>query len=480
MKLAILIGVTEYSNGLNHLPACKKDVETMEKVVYSTGEFDQVLCLSDNESAKQTKDKLSDFIEKNKNQQIDELFFYFTGHGDFYENEFYFILNDFNQNKRKQTSLENSEVDKLIKSLSPALTVKIVDACHSGISYVKNDSAIPKHLEKTLSGYNSCYFMFSSNLDQSSYQDNNFSFFTNSFFKALITHENKKIRYKEIIDFISDDFENHTFQTPYFVTQSTFTELFSSNSEEIRQVLSEVLVSPEPESINEQTIKPEIEERSLEDVIRENAKQFCSQEEASEILSTIKEVCTEYEFSEPIRSLYSFNYAFNKHNHQDDLPKTKIIGNFLKKNNEDYFAEPYEEDVAYEVDVPDYTTAWLMYGRSRTKTKYRTEIVGFNNTSDLDYDLIQIDATPNYPNIQPFHSTIALIFSKKSFLKFSFYSRYKEQNWTKKKLMTDFQWKYEETLLKNNIDKIKGMLRNELNGFEGYILSILKDIFKMQ
>jgi hypothetical protein len=480
MKLAILIGVTEYSNGLNRLPACKKDVKTMEKVVLSTGEFDQTLCLSDNENSKQTKDKLSDFIAKNKNQQIDELFFYFTGHGDFYENEFYFILSDFDQNKRKQTSLENSEVDKLIKSLSPSLTVKIVDACHSGISYVKTDSAIPKHLEKTLSGYKSCYFMFSSNLDQSSYQNDDLSFFSNSFFNALITHKNTKIRYKEIIDFISDDFENHTFQTPYFVTQSTFTEIFSNNSEEIRRVLSELLASPESESITEQTIKPEVENRSLENIIRENAKQFCSQEEVSEILNAIKKLLIEYELSDQIRSLYSFNYSFNKHDERDDLPKAKIIGNWLKKNDEDYFAEPYEEDVAYEVDVPDYTTLGMIYGRSRTKTKYRTEIVGFNNTSDLDYDLIQIDAIPNHPNIQPFHSTIALIVSKKSFLKFSFYSRYKEQNWSKKKLMTDFQWKYKEAPLKDNIDRIKEMLINELNGFEGYILSTLKDIFKMQ
>jgi recombinational DNA repair protein RecR len=123
MKIAILIGVTNYDK-LSDLVACKADVDLMEKILRFSGEYSNILSLSKNYSSELTKTKISKFISEFQEKEIDEVFFYFTGHGDFYDNQFYYLLSDFDEQKRKQTSLENSEVDSWLRSLNHLLTHK--------------------------------------------------------------------------------------------------------------------------------------------------------------------------------------------------------------------------------------------------------------------------------------------------------------------------------------------------------------------
>lgn len=61
--------------------------------------------------------KLTQFIETNKGKAIDELFFYFSGHGIYDEEELFFCLSDYVDSKKRRTSLINSEVDSMFKSL---------------------------------------------------------------------------------------------------------------------------------------------------------------------------------------------------------------------------------------------------------------------------------------------------------------------------------------------------------------------------
>ncbi len=154
MKIAILIGVDIYTSQLGNLPACKKDVKLIKEILEATGEFSEILFISDNCNSDYVKSTISNFVSEIKDEQIDEVFFYFTGHGDFYEQQFYYILSDYNTSKRKQTSLENSEVDNWLRNLNPKLTIKVVDACHSGTTYIKSQSAINEILEKSTSRFN--------------------------------------------------------------------------------------------------------------------------------------------------------------------------------------------------------------------------------------------------------------------------------------------------------------------------------------
>jgi hypothetical protein len=289
MKIAILIGVDQYTDSLNNLPACKSDVNLMEQVLHSTGEFESILAISKNCTGSNIKDKITGFVSGLKGNTIDEAFFYFTGHGDFYEQQFYYMLSDFDTTKRKQTSLENNEVDNLLRSLQPKLTIKVVDACHSGISYIKGEKEINDHLEKSKNGFKNCYFMFSSNQDQASYQDDELSYFTRSFLKSLAKKDGQKIRYKDIIDFISDEFDRDTGQTPIFITQGAFTEIFCFSNSEIKKNIAPILtefVGEDPENKSEPVAT---EMKSLEYFVLEGTRQYCDAVEVENLLNDIKE-----------------------------------------------------------------------------------------------------------------------------------------------------------------------------------------------
>ena len=179
-----------------------------------TGKYSELLFINQETDSIKVKEKLSDFIKNNKGKVFDEGFFYYTGHGDFRDNEFYYILSDFSRNHYRQTSLANSELDNLLRRLNPNLIIKIIDACHSGVTYIKDNDAFSKHLDESKQCFNNCYFMFSSMSNQTFYQSNIISHFTKSFTDSVAKYGSTEIRYKHIVDYISDDFDKNAFQKP--------------------------------------------------------------------------------------------------------------------------------------------------------------------------------------------------------------------------------------------------------------------------
>ncbi|HAV8844772.1 TPA: caspase family protein, partial [Escherichia coli] len=122
MKLAILIGVSDY-NSQQNLPASKNDVKLIKSMLDFSDGYDDLLYIDTETNTRQIKGRLSEFIERHSSDDIDELFFYFSGHGLFDGSDFHYILSDFDAEKIKSTSLENSELDTMIKSLKPCLTI---------------------------------------------------------------------------------------------------------------------------------------------------------------------------------------------------------------------------------------------------------------------------------------------------------------------------------------------------------------------
>ena len=149
MNLAIILSVSEYTDIKNNLPGCKKDAEIIYSIISKTSKFSEILFINEKLSSAKVKEKLTAFISEHKSKKINELFFYYTGHGEFQNNEFYYILSDYNSDKRKQTSIENEEIDSLFRTLNPELVIKVIDACQSGKPYIKESDAIDKYLNKT-------------------------------------------------------------------------------------------------------------------------------------------------------------------------------------------------------------------------------------------------------------------------------------------------------------------------------------------
>ena len=55
MKVAIIIGVKEYKY-LETLPACKYDIELIKQIIQNTGQYDELLCISEHSKSTEVKE----------------------------------------------------------------------------------------------------------------------------------------------------------------------------------------------------------------------------------------------------------------------------------------------------------------------------------------------------------------------------------------------------------------------------------------
>ena len=239
MNIAILMAQSDYKNA-SKLSACKNDLQLVRNIVEKSKKYDDILVLDDTVSkALDANEKIIQFIEKYKNgNSIDEVFLYFSGHGNFVDNEFYFVWGDYDESKKRQTCLENSTIDSFLKSVNAKLTIKIVDACQSGVPYLKGGEEFDKFLNTSKNSFNKCYFLFSSQNDEPSKASSYISYFTKSIVDSLNSFDvGRIVRYKDIMNYVSDEFEKTKDQTPFFITQCDLTDSFIEMNSDIKLFL---------------------------------------------------------------------------------------------------------------------------------------------------------------------------------------------------------------------------------------------------
>lgn len=462
MNIAILIGVSNYKNGILDLPGSKNDILQFDELIRNTKKYDEILSISTETNSSNVKDKLASFINGKKGVEINELLFYFSGHGDFSNDEFYYILSDFSFDKRTQTSLENSELDNLIKSLSPKLVVKIVDACHSGVNYIKDVASIDSYIKSTSNKFQNCYFLYSSLNAQSSFQNNKFSFFTLSFINAVKHHQQKEIRYKDIIDYISDDFASFPEQTPFFVTQADFTETFCVKKTELDEFLEQI---PETFPPNNEENKDIDSFTSIEEIVKSDAKKNLSLPEVHEILQKIKETVDNFTLAKEIENLYQFKFSYPKSTPRYYVNCVKV-GQFVEKNKSEYFASPtYKEETYEEIVQPDGMAIFRNPdAKPYTITKTRNVIDGYELDENYPYKHISIEINSKFPNINSYNCTIAFLTSDRKIRLYYFISNYIRKNWSDRNLNPRYEWNVAEFNLieKNQIIDFVKVINNEI------------------
>ena len=482
MNIAILLGVSEYQNADN-LPACKKDLETMTELIKATGKYDDILDISEDTDAANVKKIITSKINELKDSEIEEIFFYYTGHGDFYKDEFYYVLSDFDKKRRKQTSLENLEVDNWFRSLNPDTTIKIIDSCYAGVVYVKgNDQELEKYLRKSQGKFTKCYFMFSSNFDQSSYQDDNLSYFTKSFINAVKMHSANEIRYKDIIDYISDDFGSiSSEQTPFFVTQADFTEKFCLINSNIKKVLASS--KDEKAELKEE---PELQmgNGSLESIIRKDAEYYFTKDQVFKLLEELETKIQEHVYPDEFTFIYDVNYSIGEHSNFDDLPNLDTVGKWLDENDNLYFAETKSRQVPIEVEPTGENAINnklnLLISNYYTERMYKRVITGFRLTTECPYDLIRIEAYPNYPNVFRNDCIIAFVLSKTEFRFFYCFIPYKDINWDEIEMDEgEINWITKAVKFKDKKDMFN-LISNIQNEFANFVMGNLNEKFGMK
>lgn len=468
MNLAILLGVDEYNLTNNNLPGCKNDIKLMSELINNMKKFNDVLVINENSNSRDIKNKILNFMKKysDSNETIEDFFFYFTGHGKFYQDDFYYLLTDFHPNKIKQTSLENSELDIWIRELNPKTTIKVIDACYSGVPYIKDIPSVESILGKGIKQINNCYFMSSSKLNETSKQSEVISYFTASFLNSILNCNGGELRYKEIVDYISDDFTTIDDQTPYFVCQGDHTALFGDITDELKKKIQDLYNSFTLKSDDNNNLKTN---RNLIDLIKSDADRYCSKDEMLKNIDNIKLKITDYNIkNNELKQLYEVKAKFYR-NHPIKI-KTRTLGKWVDKNS-NYFARPTYDKEEYteiiQVKKPNAFTNILggalggFNYEDKEITKYRDVISGFELTQEVPYNCIEISYKPNFENIKYYSMFILFIFSKTDIVFFTYNSYYEELNWDKIILNLDSNW---------NINKIPA---KEFDKIDKFIDSII-------
>lgn len=471
INLGIVIAVCEYVGGASNLPACSQDGLAMAKVLEIEPRFDDVILIDGDTRSSTVKSRLIEFINRYKGKEIGDIVFYFTGHGDFSGDEFYYLLSDYDPKRRKQTSIENSELDDLIRNLNPSLFVKIVDACHSGVAYIKSADDFHDYLKSAKAQFRKLYFMFSSQSEQFSYQDAHLSYFTKRLIEAIAAHEAPSLRYKDLIDFISDAFQDDTAQTPFFVTQADFTELFCDISTTLKNGISEFLIAPGQSQI---VLDSETKTRSIAELVRKDAELYCTESETLQRLALLPEMFRKIPLPDELKPLYDLSV----HDEKSAVPpESPSIGRWLQQNKDDkrYFVSVTTERRPVQRDLGKYGMVFNILGGTDGKsiTEYREYVTGYKLTVSLPYSYLTLFTEPKYPNIQAGGCFIVPLISMTHLRLFWAFTLYDYVGWKDRQRSGKLEWMTDEVVLKDN-SALEGLVRSIASKFITFLETPIK------
>lgn len=481
MKIACLLGVSNYANCID-LPAGGRDLEIVNTLLQLTKEYEHICKIDGNQASSKVKQELVSFLKQFHGQEVEQVLFYFTGHGDAESNEFNYVLSDFDQGKKKQTVIENSELDNWLRPLNPALTIKVIDACHAGVQYIKDPRAFEASLAKTKDSFNSCYFLFSSQREQNSYQNAHLSDFTHSFIKSVASFEGTEMRFKDIIDFISDDFSKNQRQTPFFVTQASSTEVFSPVNQKMRNSLKTELEKniQSDETESDETESPEPRAASLVELAKAEAKKYCTLEEVLSELASIQSYWRERTFTDDASSLYEFKCELLPS--VSEVPRRASIGKWLAENEHNYFARHTTRKESFKVPDTDYLLGSALSPglyTQKTKTETRNVVAGFQLTQEIEFPALRITAESKLENLSWHDCHITYVFSKTQIRFFYLFCTFRELNWGERKRNADGNWTMLTADFKGS-DGVRPILDRISDSFTEYIMTPVRARFDLQ
>lgn len=246
MNIAILVGNIEYRN-LSKLECCHDDLKAMKELLEHSHKYERIEVI-ENADSDTLKSKIREISDRE--EDIAEILFYFTGHGCQLDDDFYFCATNFDTRRPNETGISNTELHTLLKLADADLVVKIVDACNSGTLLVKAETgfAPQKHGFKNLIQISSC-------LDsQFSLTGDPLSLFTENFISAALRKDQGQIFYTDLIYTLRDEFLQNDSQTPFFVSQGTGRELFVKDAscfDYLREKTSPIRRGEEPHAVVE-------------------------------------------------------------------------------------------------------------------------------------------------------------------------------------------------------------------------------------
>ena len=408
MKVAIVIGVSEYPVGAAPLPAASLDAAAMKRLLDATGEYDSVLDLAGNLESEETKRRLMKFLEPYEEPTLDEVLFYYSGHGIQVPSGLAFAMSDFDAQHLVRGSIENEELDSYLRSVDAKVAVKILDCCYSGLRYIKGPKATldPTPASKGLDG---CYFFSSSRHDQESWTgpgDNSLSVFTQYFLDAVASQPDGPVRYKQIADSIMDRFLKEE-QEPQFNIQGNMRHVFCSIDQKVRLAASSPL---EVEEATPAAASPKEDDAVA--IVKQRARSIINQEEADQVLGTLKSGIEELTPPSVLEELYEERIWFPASMDLDDDVACELeIGRWLKHGGRGFFGWATETDP----DSKPISVATMMPGY-----RERPRVTGFVSSASVEYDRFFVRHTPRFEGLLRWEMAVVILWSPRQAAVFSY------------------------------------------------------------
>ena len=233
MNLAILIAISRYDHAQD-LPGCTQDAHNMRELLLACQKYDHILEITQKASASDIWQTLQAFVTEHRDKSVNEVMLYFSGHG-YYQGDARFCGSDFQASQRHRTSVSNVEIDLLLRQLKPRVMVKVIDACQSGMPYIKGEQDAFK-LALGRSVLPSFISMASSQCDQPSYVNIEGSDFTLKWIEAVLYTQAGPIYYSDIGAYLAEAFEGNADQTPFFVSQGHGREMLCVMNESLAKL----------------------------------------------------------------------------------------------------------------------------------------------------------------------------------------------------------------------------------------------------
>lgn len=479
-NLAIIIGSSEYIQSQDNLISVKNDIELISNILELSEKYEEKLILLDNKNSADIKSNISTFINKHKDNEINEILFYFSGHGirkaNKEDDELYLKLYDTTNDKLSSTALSNSEVDNYLRELNPILAVKILDCCNSGTNYLKDSNSpfFNKLETQAKAKFSDLIFISSSKSNEPSHALEDYSFFTKALAVSITNFSAENIiYYKDLIASITDYSQNNFYPDPQTTMQGSFLHPFITYNERIYDYLvnklrinaNDILEN----SLDEKSsnINQDIEKiglMKLEALIKEKSSSYLQKDK---ILSFIKKLqdslVNESNYSD---FLHFFDIEFS---YNSNIPNKESVGEWINKNqHKDYFCEPVFERQKYIVkeyvpapkkvkkvsnrdDRNSFLRSFSSIARQynidgydeieevlKDVEKYRSILTGFNITCSLDITdtlyineniVISLKPKHDYLFLRSYKIFLVIIFSFKEVAVFSKIHTLKHRNW---------------------------------------------------
>jgi branched-chain amino acid transport system substrate-binding protein len=307
-KIALLIGVSEYSEGLRPISSAILDVEAMRRVLEhpDMGAFDQVTVLPNPDKGSMEKAVDDLFADRQKD---DLVLLYFSGHGLKAQNARFFLSTrdtgrDQNGDFRRATALAASKLQEYITDSRSQRQIIILDCCFSGALVQGMPIKGELNIQEELGGKGRAILTSSSPIEYSFESDNNdLSIYTKYLVEGIETGAADKdgdqlISVNELHEYASERVkEAAPAMTPKFY--------LSLEGEDTIYLAKSPLAANDPIFIYREKVREILDEWSKENICKENfnrVERNCLNELRNELDLSLQEAdIIEYENLAPFR-----------------------------------------------------------------------------------------------------------------------------------------------------------------------------------